>query len=315
MPADSEKTPESIEQKLTAIILPDPVGLHLDDVVLDGEVVILSVTSMQAETHCPVCGQPSSRVHSSYVRHPSDLALTGHRVRLLLTIRRFFCANGTCVRKTFAERLPGVLKPFARRTNRLAATLGFLGQALGGEAGSRQAVQLAMPVSPDTLLRLVCHNDFPPAATPTVLGVDDWAWKKGQTYGTILVDLEQQRVVDLLPDRSADSLVEWLQQHPGVQIISRDRGGIYAEGARRGAPDAEQVADRFHLLKNLREALEPLLSREHAHLPKIVIPATKSPAALPTAPQAEPAAASTIGPAMAGNDVPVDQAGCIVPEL
>ena len=216
-------------------------------------------------------GSCSSRVHSSYGRKPSDLALVGHRLRLRLHVRRFFCANLACERKTFAERLPGILKPFARRTNRLTETLCGIGHALGGEAGSRRAEHLAMPVSPDTLLRLIRHSDLPPATTPAVLGVDDFAWKKGRTYGTILVDLENHQVVDLLPDRSADSLAEWLLKHPGVKIISRDRGGIYAEGARRGSPEAQQVADRFHLLKNLREALEPLLSREHAHLPKLAV--------------------------------------------
>jgi transposase len=276
MPADSKTIPESIEGQLTAIVLADPAALHLDAVTIDDEMVILTVTSVQGQALCPICGQPSSRVHSSYERRPNDLALVGHQMRLRLNVRRFFCSNLACERKTFAERLPAILKPFARRTDRLTETLCAIGQALSGEAGSRQAERLAMPVSPDTLLRLVRHSDLPSPATPTVLGVDDFAWKKGQTYGTILVDLERHQVVDLLPDRSAESLAAWLQQHPGVKIISRDRGGTYAEGARRGAPNAEQVADRFHLLKNLREALEPLLSREHVHLAKLVVPAITS---------------------------------------
>ena len=299
MAANSAKITENVESKLAAAILADPIGLHLDDVAIDDEMVVLTVTSIQVEALCPVCGQPSLRSHSSYERKPGDLALAGARVRLHLNVRRFFCANPACERKTFAERLPGVLKPFARHTNRLRDKLCGLGQALGGEAGARRAADLAMPVSPDTLLRLIRQSDLPSSTTPTVLGVDDFAWKKGQTYGTILVDLEQQQVVDLLPDRAAGSLAAWLLEHPGVRIISRDRGGIYAEGARRGAPDAEQVADRFHLLQNLRAALEPLLNREHAHLPKLAVSATKGQDPIAAADLAVPGPDSALPPATA----------------
>jgi transposase len=190
-------------------------------------------------------------------------------VRLQLNVRRFFCDNPACQQRTFVERLPGVVRSFARRTTRLADIQRQIGLALGGEAGARSAMRQAMPVSADTLLRLADQSEFAPAATPKVLGVDDWAWKKGQTYGTILVDLEQHCVIDLLTDRSADTLATWLQAHPGVEVISRDRGGSYAEGARRGAPDAVQVADRWHLLANLREALQRLLTRKHTALPSM----------------------------------------------
>ena len=210
----------------------------------------------------------ATREHSRYTRRPGDLPCVGRQVHLQLNVRRFFCDNPACQQRTFVERLPGVVRSFARRTTRLAEAQRQIGLALGGEAGTRSATQQAMPVSADTLLRLASHSELAPAATPKVLGVDDWAWKKGQTYGTILVDLEQRCVVDLLADRTADTLATWLQAHPGVEIISRDRGGSYAEGARRGAPDAVQVADRWHLLANLREALERLLTRKHAALPE-----------------------------------------------
>jgi transposase len=190
-------------------------------------------------------------------------------VRLQLNVRRFFCDNPACQQRTFVERLPGVVRSCARRTTRLADIQRQIGLALGGEAGARSALRQAMPVSADTLLRLASHTELAPAAIPKVLGVDDWAWKKGQTYGTILVDLEQHCVVDLLTDRTADTLATWLREHPGVEIISRDRGGSYAEGARRGAPDAVQVADRWHLLANLREALQRLLTRKHTALPSV----------------------------------------------
>ncbi|WP_179131538.1 transposase, partial [Candidatus Entotheonella palauensis] len=161
---------------------------------------------------------------------------------------------------------PGVVAPYARRTERRTEQLQEVAFALGGEAGARLLKSLGMPTSPDTLIRLICRAPELERVTPRVLGVDDWAKKKGLSYGTILVDLEAHCVVDLLDERSAESLSEWLQAHPGVEIISRDRGNEYIKGATEGAPEAIQVADRWHLLKNLREALERLLTEKPACL-------------------------------------------------
>lgn len=252
------------------LLLPDVDFLQLDEVSVDEEHVTIAVTSIQSAVCCPACGQPAHREHSRYSRQPSDLPCVGRRLRLQINVRRFFCDNPDCKRRTFAEQFPGVVKAFARRTERLADLQRQIGLALGGEAGARQAERLSVPVSPDTVLRLISRSPEPTMTTPRVLGIDDWAWRKRQRYGTILVDLEQRCVVEILPDRSADTVAAWLQAHPGVEIISRDRGGIYAEGARRGAPDAIQVADRFHLLLNLRETLERLMIRRHADLPMIV---------------------------------------------
>jgi transposase len=187
-------------------------------------------------------------------------------VLVLLTVRRFFCPNPACLRRLFAERFPPLVEPFARKTTRLLAAWRAIGWTAGGTPGARLTRHLALPTSPTTLLRCVNTLPYPPIETVRVVGVDDWAWKKGQRYGTILVDLERHRVVDLLVERSSESFAAWLRAHPGVEIISRDRGSVYSEGATLGAPHAQQIADRWHLLSNLRDALEQLLDRHRSAL-------------------------------------------------
>jgi transposase len=248
------------------MLLPDPSRLTLQDVLIDGERITLIARAIGSPRPCPRCGELSTRVHSRYTRTLADLPWQGRAVRIQLTVRRFFCLAADCPRQTFAERLPEVAAVSARTTARLQAAHRLLGQALGGEAGVRLAAPLGMPASPDTLLRRVRRAPLPQQPAVRVLGVDDWAWKKGQRYGTILCDLERRRPVDLLPQRSADSFAAWLKAHPGVEIISRDRGDEYIKGANQGAPKAVQVADRWHLLVNLREALMRAVDRHHAHV-------------------------------------------------
>jgi transposase len=245
---------------LAEILLPDPINLGLTEVVLEENRIILSVEALDPIAICPDCHCASQRVHSRYQRTVSDLPCVGRNTLLHLIVRRFFCDNDMCRRRTFVEQFPNILDPFARRTKRLIATQHQIGLALGGESGARVLETIVMPTSSDTVLRLIRHRcSQESTSTPRVLGVDDWAWCKGQKYGTILVDLERRCVIDLLADRSADTLANWLLAHPGVEIVSRDRAPAYIDGINRGAPGAIQVADRWHLLRNLKEALEQVL--------------------------------------------------------
>ena len=216
-------------------LLPDPTCLHLLQLEAEGTVITATVTATAPDAKCSVCASRSEKVHSRYVRVLADLPWMNCAVRLVVHTRRFFCTNTDCQRKIFAERLPGVVAPYAHTTLRLAEVLTLIAFALGGEAGSRLGQEMGLLTSPDTILQLIQRAPEKEYPIPRVLGVDDFSFLRARTFETILIDLEKRVPVDLLPDREASTLATWLDANPGVEIISRDRGGAYAEGARQGA--------------------------------------------------------------------------------
>jgi transposase len=246
---------------LATRLVPSAPGLRLDQITIGSVQIVAALIATRPTTPCPLCGCLAQRRHSVYQRTLADLPWGRYAVTLLLIVRKFFCDTRQCPRRIFTERLPELVAPWARRTLRLAEVLAVLAFALGGESGARVVARLGMAVSPATLLRLVRRTPLRQQPTPRVLGVDDWAFRKGHHYGTILVDLQQRRVIELLPERKAEPLIDWLQAHPGVEVVSRDRAPAYAEAARKGAPGVVQVADRWHLLQNLVDALERCLLR------------------------------------------------------
>lgn len=251
---------------LTKLFFPEASGVRVDRVYREGAIVHLVAVAIRRAAKCPLCHRRSKRVHSRYERTITDLPCAGDVVTIHLSTRRFVCRVRWCRRKIFTERLPSLVAPFARRTTRLWVQLQRNGFALGGDPGSRHAGAAGMPVSARTLLRLVRAAPLPPIEPVVALGVDDWSQRKGHVFGTILVNLQAHKIIDLLPDRTADGLAAWLDGQSTIEFVTRDRAGAYAEAVRRGAPTAVQVADRFHVLKNLTHVVERVLSRQHAAL-------------------------------------------------
>ncbi|MEO8393878.1 MAG: ISL3 family transposase [Chloroflexota bacterium] len=265
------------------LFLSDCKEIEIVEVRWTEENVIIVGQSIIREQACPHCGVKSRTVHSHYQRHPQDLPSQGVQVRVQLQVKRFRCTNPECPRATFAERLPTVVGWHQHRTVRLERLLEDLAFELGGEAGSRCLHVLAIPLSGDTLLRVMRKYVPPVPPLPTAIGVDDWAYRRGMKYGSLIVDLDTHQPIAVLPDREPETLATWLRQQPQLQWVSRDRSKTYAEGIRQGAPQALQVTDRWHLLKNLREALNQTLLPFGRHLRTISLETiTHSPARIPT---------------------------------
>lgn len=224
------------------------------------DTLCIQAHSLKTIDHCPDCQQPSSSIHSRYTRHPQDLPCTQRGVQLELCVHRFRCANPTCPRRTFVERLPELVPFYARRTRRLTVRLRAVGFEAGAEAGARIGRHFGIQTSGDTLLRVLRQTPETCHSPPRVVGIDDWAFKKGLRYGSILVDLERHCPIDLLPDRQVETVKQWLAQHPSIEMVTRDRSQEYAQAITESAPQAVQIADRWHLLKNLTDALQKVLN-------------------------------------------------------
>jgi transposase len=232
-----------------------PSGLVFDGVSDSSDSIILAVRSKTMMAECPLCGTGSCRIYSRYVRQLADLPSAGRRLQLRLITRRFRCEAPHCRRRIFAERFGEKVVPLrARRTARLEYIVHHLGLALGGRPAASLAKRLMLPVSNDTLLRVVRRRMVVPTEPLVVVGVDDWAFRRNHRYGTIVCDLERRRIVTLLPDREMATVQAWLTEHPEIRIVSRDRGGGYREAAAKVLPEAIQVADRWHLMENASAA-------------------------------------------------------------
>lgn len=241
-----------------------PDGMLVEQIQITDSGIIVEVIATFPTSCCPLCSEPSESIHCHYRRTLRDAPCAGRRVQLFLTVRKFSCCNPLCQRKVFAERIPTFMEPWARMTIRYCQQITSIGLATCGKGGARLAARLGIQTTRQTILRHIM--DLPDEARGSILylGIDDFAFRRGRRFGTILVNLESRRVVDLLPDREAATSAVWMHHQPDLMAVSRDRGGAYASAAREGAPQAMQYADRFHLLKNLGETLEDLLARHLA---------------------------------------------------
>ena len=277
-------------------LLPSTRAVRLTEMTIEPTSILLQLTTTAPTACCPCCTAPSASVHSRYQRHLMDLPWGTRPVRIRLTVRKFICRNPRCRRCIFTERVPELVAAYARKTQRLVTVLQAIGMALGGQAGARLTCRLGFPASRDTLLRLVRHLPLPIIPPLRAIGVDDWAYRKRKRYGTIVVDLERRRPVALLNDREAETLADWLHEHPSVTVIARDRLKAYMDGARAGAPQAIQVADRFHLLQNLAEALDQVFSTHGKTLKAVSDMLSRTPVVQPDGQTAVPVPPSTPTP-------------------
>lgn len=247
--------------------LPCTAELALDDVFYrENGSIVIAAHACAPMAICPSCSQPSKRIHSRYVRRVADLPIQGRTVQLIINVRRLQCRTPSCPQRIFTERLPQTVLPYARETQRCTATVETLAFALGGKPTQRVAGAVGLPIDDASVIRRLRRASVDTPSKVTVVGIDDFAFKKGNRYGSILVDLQEHRPLDLLPDRTTDTVEAWMRKHPEIEVVSRDRSSTYRAAIDAGAPQAVQVADRFHLVHNAVEAVQHVVERERAAL-------------------------------------------------
>jgi transposase len=254
-----------------------PVEFAVLDTCVNEKSITMGLIFTATIGYCPVCHAPSRHLHSHYQRCVRDLSISGKQVTLALCCRKFFCEQENCPRKIFAQQSSNQLKPYAWRLERVNQQVLAIGLEMGSKPGARICGQTGLPISASTILRVVKKAPVREVAPPTVLGVDDFAFRKREAYGTILVDLEKRQPVDLLPDREGETLEKWLTQHPGVAIVSRDRSSVYAHAISQACPEAIQVADRWHLLQNLGENTARYLDMQRTLLKEAALEVSNPP--------------------------------------
>lgn len=242
--------------------------MDLDSIEVHEQTVIVYLHATSPTAACSQCGTAGSRVHSRYERTIADLAFGGRNLVLRLLVRKWICPEASCSRHIFAECFPEVVQRYARMTDRLIKALQAVGAITNGADAAQIASSFSVHTTAKTIIRRVLQLPLPSEGSVHKVGIDEWAWKKGHRYGTILVDLEKRRVVQLLADRSVETSKAWLRKHPEIDLVSRDRGKIFREAATEGAPQAKQAVDRFHLQKNFAEALEKFFRKQERALKK-----------------------------------------------
>jgi transposase len=237
-----------------------PEGLEVTALEMIDEVLTITAVSTQVHSCCPLCSIQATRVHSHYMRKLADLPCSGQQVRLQVLVHKYFCDVPNCTRKIFVERLTPFVEPWARVTRRLYQIVQIIGLATGGRLGVRVTDRLGIETTRQTILQRIMALPTEPVGEVPQIGIDDFSFRRGRKFGTMVVDLQTHKVLDVLADRTADTSAAWMAAHPEIELVSRDRGGDYAAAARKAAPQAIQTANRFHIFKNLTEAVEPTLA-------------------------------------------------------
>ena len=261
-----------------------PTGFCAVGVLSEGDSAVVTIRAMSANSACPSCGAVSNRVHSQYPRRLADLPIAGRRAVLMLQARRFRCAAVLCERRIFTERFDdNILKPWARRTARLDQIVHCLALVLGGRPAASFALRLSIPVSNDTLLRVVRRRGSASFAPPVIIGIDDWAWRRNHRYGTLICDLERRKTIALLPDREPATAEAWLSGQPQIAVVARDRGSSYALATQKALPNAVQVADRWHLMENASHSFLDAVRKSMRQIRSAIGAATINPSLLTAA--------------------------------